>query len=65
MTELAKLVPILQDGLQFLRQMNSFFPATKDFLKTTGLTTVHQLDKVQIKELQVYLIWRLEQIRRA
>ena len=46
---------ILEDTLAELDELNSSFPATREFLKGRGLTRVSELDKAGMRELAGHL----------
>ncbi|MEK7647260.1 MAG: hypothetical protein AAB378_02705 [Patescibacteria group bacterium] len=46
---------ILEDTLEELNNLNSFFPATRNFLASKGLKKVAELDKDGMRELTEHL----------
>ncbi|MEY4744606.1 MAG: hypothetical protein RL272_551 [Candidatus Parcubacteria bacterium] len=44
-----------RETLTRLEDLNSMFPATKEFLAARGLTNVRQLDKTGLEELKAHL----------
>jgi hypothetical protein len=51
-----------KQSLRILDEVNSNFPATRDFLAARGLTLVSQLDEKGREELQAHLIQTLKNL---
>ena len=51
-----------KQSLRILDEVNSNFPATRDFLAVRGLTLVSQLDEKGREELQAHLIQTLSDL---
>jgi hypothetical protein len=45
----------LEDSLAKLQEVNSSFPATREFLKIKGCNSVAELDREEMRELQEFL----------
>ncbi len=59
--DIEELTPVgaskeLEDSLASLQEVNSSFPATKEFLKIKGCHSVAELDREGLRELEEFLL---------
>lgn len=63
--ELAEIDRAARATLTQLEDLNSSFPATREFLESRGLTNVRQLDKSGLQELKEHLERTLQGLCKA
>ncbi len=63
--ELAEIGAKARETLTQLEDLNSAFPATREFLEARGLTNVRQLDKAGMQELKEHLERTLQGLCKA